>query len=75
MGSSIPDRLWTVEEIAAYLQVKPSVVRYWVQTESIPFIRLGRQVRFDTEEINIWIKQCKSGQSRRLARHPLERLE
>lgn len=52
---SNPDRLWTVEDVAEYLSVRESVIRYWVKNREIPFVRIGRQVRFVPQDIIEWI--------------------
>ena len=50
-----PDNLWTPADLAEYLSVKESVIKYWVRNREIPFVRLGRQIRFDREDILDWI--------------------
>lgn len=50
-----PDKLWTPRDLADYLSVKESVVRYWVRNREIPFVRIGRQIRFVPEDIQEWI--------------------
>lgn len=50
-----PDKLWTPKDLADYLSVKESVIKYWVRNHEIPYIRIGRQVRFDREDILEWI--------------------
>ena len=49
------EKLWTAEDVADFCQVKPSVVRYWVRNGEIPHIRLGRQVRFDSQAVKEWV--------------------
>ena len=46
-----------MEQVANFCQVKPSVVRYWVQQGQIPHLRLGKFVRFDPEEVKAWVTQ------------------
>ena len=48
-------KLWTPKDLADYLRVDESVVRYWVRIYEVPHIRLGRQIRFDPEDILEWI--------------------
>ncbi|MCP4603459.1 MAG: helix-turn-helix domain-containing protein [Proteobacteria bacterium] len=50
-----PGKLWTPKDLADYLSVKESVVRYWVRNQEVPHIRIGRHVRFDPEDILEWI--------------------
>jgi excisionase family DNA binding protein len=51
------DRLLTVNEAAAKLQVSPDRVRRWVQRGELPAVRLGhRTVRFRHSALNAWIE-------------------
>lgn len=61
------EKLWTIDDVADFLQVKASVVKYWIYNSDIPFIKLGKFYRFDPEEINIWLKKGKNrkGQTQR----------
>ncbi len=54
------EKLLTIEDVAEFLQVKPSVVKYWIYNRDIPFIKLGRYIRFDHNEIKCWIEENKS---------------
>lgn len=45
----------TVKDIAELLSVKPGTVYDWVENNEIPFVRIGRTIRFDREQIDIWI--------------------
>ena len=56
-----PEHLWTIDDVAAYCKVRPSVVRYWIRTTDMPFIRLGKQHRFDPRDIREWIEARKQG--------------
>lgn len=67
MPESVPcqltsgDCLWTVEDVAAYCRVEVSLVRYWLRSSDIPSVKLGRQRRFDREDIMQWISEQKTG--------------
>ena len=50
------ENLLTLAEVSNFLRVKPSLVKYWVRKDRIPFIRLGRQIRFEEREIREWLK-------------------
>lgn len=54
------EKLWTCEDLARYCQVKISVVRYWLRNTDIPFIKLGRNYRFDPKDIKDWIGKQKN---------------
>lgn len=50
------DRLWTVHEVAEYLQVKPRTIYTWVSEGVIPCIRKGKHmVRFRKEKVDKWL--------------------
>jgi excisionase family DNA binding protein len=51
------DRLLTVDDLAAWLQVKPRTVYQWVHVGYIPVIKLGTLVRFDRTSILEWVKK------------------
>ena len=49
------DRLLTVDDLAAWLQVKPRTVYQWVHEGYLPVIKLGSLVRFDQARVAEWI--------------------
>lgn len=51
------DRLLTVDEVAAWLQVKPRTIYQWVHEGYIPVIKLGSLVRFDQASVLAWVKK------------------
>lgn len=51
------DRLLTVDEVAAWLQVKPRTIYQWVHEGYIPVIKLGSLVRFDQASVFAWVKK------------------
>jgi len=53
------ESLWTINELGKFLKVKESVIRYWVKTNVIPHIRIGKYTRFDQKDIMGWIKRQK----------------
>lgn len=55
------DKLLTIDEVAELLRVKPSVVKHWVYTRSIPCIKLPKQILFDKEDLMEWIERQKRG--------------
>lgn len=48
--------LMTVNEVAAYLRVKPSSVYEWAQAGKIPAAKVGRLWRFHRDEIEAWVR-------------------
>jgi excisionase family DNA binding protein len=49
------ERLLTVAEVADKLQVKASTIYAWVRQNKIPYIRVGRLIRFTTKQIEDFI--------------------
>ena len=49
--TDIPDRLLTVDEVARMLNFNPRTVRQKAKRGEIPFIRLGRDIRFRPDTI------------------------
>lgn len=45
----------TLEEVAAYLKLKPQTIYTWAQEKKIPAAKLGREWRFRKSIIDEWI--------------------
>ena len=50
-------RLLTVEEVAAFLQLKPSTVRAYAERGTLPCVRIGNRLRFLPSDVGAWIEQ------------------
>ena len=46
--------IMTIEEVAAYLRVKPQTIYTWAQEGKIPAAKLGNQWRFKKSMIDRW---------------------
>lgn len=46
--------LWTVRDVAGFLNIKEATVRDWVYRRTIPFLKVGRILRFVPIEIEKW---------------------
>jgi len=55
------EKLWTIEDVAEFFQVKVSVVKYWLYHADFPHIKLGKQIRFDSEDVKDWVEKQKIG--------------
>lgn len=51
------NRLLTVDDLAAWLQVKPRTIYQWVHEGYIPVIKLGSLVRFDQASVMAWVRK------------------
>lgn len=49
-------RFYNAKDIACYLGVSEDAVRKWTQRGYIPFIKLGKSLRFDMIKIEGWLK-------------------
>jgi excisionase family DNA binding protein len=47
----------TLEEVAAYLKVKPQTIYTWAQEKKIPAAKLGKEWRFRKSLIDEWFIQ------------------
>lgn len=59
--SSSDDKLWTIDDVAEFCQIKTAIVKRWLYTSDIPYIRLGKRHRFDPKDIILWINKRKLG--------------
>jgi len=48
-------RLIGTEELAKYLDIKLNTVYCWVYLRKIPYLKVGRLVKFDLVEIDSWL--------------------
>ena len=51
------DEIMTLEEVAAYLRLKPQTIYTWAQEKKIPGAKLGNQWRFKKSIIDEWYVQ------------------
>ena len=51
------DEIMTLEEVAAYLKVKPQTIYTWAQEKRIPAAKLGKEWRFKRSIIDAWFNQ------------------
>ncbi|MDR0641116.1 MAG: helix-turn-helix domain-containing protein [Treponema sp.] len=48
-----------IAELARRTTIKQATLRKYVAQHKIPFVKIGRLVRFDLSEIDVWIKERK----------------
>jgi len=49
--------IMTLEEVAAYLKLKPQTIYTWAQEKKIPAAKLGKEWRFRKSIIDEWFIQ------------------
>jgi excisionase family DNA binding protein len=53
----VKDEIMTLEEVAAYLRLKPQTIYTWAQTKKIPAAKLGKEWRFKKSIVDTWFEQ------------------
>ena len=58
--NSFKDFKWlTLDQVAGYLQVSKSSIYKLAQTGKIPVYKVGRQWRFEKNEVDDWVRKHK----------------
>lgn len=50
-------QLLTVKELQEYLKVSQATVYNYIQNKGLPVTKIGRNTRFNLDEVNEWIKK------------------
>lgn len=50
-------RYLTVDETAEYLSFTPKSIRNMVARQEIPVIKRGRNLRFDVQDLDLWMRR------------------
>ena len=58
-----PDRPWTIEEVAEYLQLSERTIEARIKDSGLPCIRVGGVRRFLREDVDRWLAAQGNGQS------------
>ena len=49
-------RFLGIKELAEYLGITPGTAYVWVCHKKIPYLKVGKLVKFDLKEIERWLK-------------------
>ena len=53
----IPDRRYVdIKSLCTYVGLKEPTIRDWIQSRRIPFLKVGKAIRFDLCQIDEWLK-------------------
>jgi excisionase family DNA binding protein len=52
------ETLWDIGELGKRANIKVATLRKHVARRTIPFVKVGRLVRFRPSEIETWLSQC-----------------
>jgi len=50
----VNDEIMTLEEVAAYLKLKPQTIYTWAQEKKIPAAKIGKEWRFKRSVLDEW---------------------
>jgi excisionase family DNA binding protein len=53
----VDNDIMTLEEVAAYLRLKPQTIYTWAQEKKIPAAKLGKEWRFKKSIVDEWFVQ------------------
>lgn len=65
--STRPRSLLTVDDVAEIMNLQPKTIRDWVSRRSIPFVRVGHNVRFRPDAVDKLIANSEVHPARRRA--------
>ena len=54
-----PERLWTAEDTALFLQISTRTLRRLTYYENLPCLRLGSRLRYVPADVLAWARQRK----------------
>ena len=57
------DRWLSVDEIAAYLGIKPATVYKWLYRKEMPAHKVGRLWKFRKDEVDDWVRSGEANTS------------
>lgn len=50
-------RLFNVKEASEYLSIAVWTIYQWVSMKKIPYVKLGRALRFDKKMLDSWVER------------------
>lgn len=48
-----------IQELSSYLKISIPEIRKLVRQKNIPYFRIGNRLKFDLENINLWIEELE----------------
>jgi len=57
MPVTIKSRLVAIHQVAQYLSLSPETLYKMVSQRRIPYVKVGRLLRFDLAKVDQWLKQ------------------
>lgn len=53
-----------IKQLSTYLQVSIPKIRKLVWEKRIPHFRIGNRIKFDLEQVNLWIEKLEEKESK-----------
>ena len=54
---ALEKRFLGIEQLAEYLGIAKGTVYVWVCHRKIPYVKVGRLVKFDMQKIEVWLNE------------------
>jgi excisionase family DNA binding protein len=55
--SGVEKKYLTVRELSEYLGIPKHTIYSWTSMKRIPYVKIGRLLRFDKNKIDSWLKE------------------
>jgi len=55
------NQLLSIDRLAEYLDVPTATIRDWCYKRQIPFVKVGRHVRFQPSDVQRWLSERSHG--------------
>jgi excisionase family DNA binding protein len=59
LGAKTPKRFLNIQETSKYLGIPKNTLYQYTSQRKIPFVKVGKQLIFDAEELSKWISDLK----------------
>ncbi len=57
--TDVGGKMLKIDDVVKKLGVSKPTLRLWIQNKSIPFVRVGKLIRFESTDLNRWIESRK----------------
>lgn len=60
MNNAMNENFISIEDAAAFLNIKPVTLRKWIRDNNVPAHKIGKQWKFLRSELEEWVRSGKS---------------
>ena len=53
------NRMLKIDDVVSKLGVSEPTLRLWIRKQAIPFVRVGKLIRFEPSDLDKWIESRK----------------